>query len=129
MCLGFVENFAQFVAVRALLGIAEGGLLPGMVCSEYPCELHEWALTISGALSVYFLQTRRLSFANWSVLYSCFSIGCFWRYDCSFLCYFKSYTEYDRSSRSRSIRNRSPRGNRRLEMDFDHRRSTGESSI
>jgi hypothetical protein len=32
MCLGFVQNFAGFVAVRALLGIAEGGLLPGMVC-------------------------------------------------------------------------------------------------
>ncbi|PKX91527.1 putative MFS transporter [Aspergillus novofumigatus IBT 16806] len=31
MCLGFVRNFAGFVAVRAILGIAEGGLLPGMV--------------------------------------------------------------------------------------------------
>lgn len=33
MCLGFVTNYAGFVAVRALLGIAEGGLLPGMVWS------------------------------------------------------------------------------------------------
>ncbi|RDW67603.1 MFS general substrate transporter-69 [Coleophoma cylindrospora] len=31
MCLGFVQNFAGFTAVRALLGIAEGGLLPGMI--------------------------------------------------------------------------------------------------
>ncbi|KAL1990930.1 hypothetical protein VTN49DRAFT_5434 [Thermomyces lanuginosus] len=31
VCLGFVKNFASFVAVRALLGFAEGGLLPGMV--------------------------------------------------------------------------------------------------
>lgn len=31
MCLGFVRNFGDFVAVRALLGVAEGGLLPGMV--------------------------------------------------------------------------------------------------
>lgn len=31
MCLGFVHGFGSFVAVRALLGIAEGGLLPGMV--------------------------------------------------------------------------------------------------
>lgn len=31
MCLGFIEGFGSFVAVRALLGIAEGGLLPGMV--------------------------------------------------------------------------------------------------
>ncbi|KAK4242831.1 hypothetical protein C8A03DRAFT_28830 [Achaetomium macrosporum] len=31
MCLGFVRSFASFFAVRALLGLAEGGLLPGMV--------------------------------------------------------------------------------------------------
>ncbi|KAK0648728.1 major facilitator superfamily domain-containing protein [Cercophora newfieldiana] len=31
MCLGFVRNFGSFFAVRALLGVAEGGLLPGMV--------------------------------------------------------------------------------------------------
>lgn len=31
MCLGFVHGFGSFVAVRALLGVAEGGLLPGMV--------------------------------------------------------------------------------------------------
>ncbi|KAF2093569.1 MFS general substrate transporter [Rhizodiscina lignyota] len=31
MCLGFVKGFGSFVGVRALLGIAEGGLLPGMV--------------------------------------------------------------------------------------------------
>ncbi|KAK4139378.1 major facilitator superfamily domain-containing protein, partial [Dichotomopilus funicola] len=31
MCLGFVRNFASFFAVRALLGLAEGGLLPGIV--------------------------------------------------------------------------------------------------
>ncbi|GAB0138810.1 hypothetical protein EsDP_00007032 [Epichloe bromicola] len=31
MCLGFVRGSASFVAVRALLGMAEGGLLPGMV--------------------------------------------------------------------------------------------------
>lgn len=35
MCLGFVQNFAQFTAVRALLGIAEGGLLPGMVSFKF----------------------------------------------------------------------------------------------
>lgn len=39
MCLGFVQNFAGFVAVRALLGIAEGGLLPGMVCFQRSTEL------------------------------------------------------------------------------------------
>ena len=36
MCLGFVTNFGSFMAVRALLGIAEGGLLPGIVESRCP---------------------------------------------------------------------------------------------
>ncbi|OQD67124.1 hypothetical protein PENDEC_c044G06451 [Penicillium decumbens] len=31
MCLGFVRNYGGFVGVRAILGLAEGGLLPGMV--------------------------------------------------------------------------------------------------
>ena len=31
MCLGFVRNYGSFVAVRAILGATEGGLLPGMV--------------------------------------------------------------------------------------------------
>ncbi|KAH7104811.1 major facilitator superfamily transporter [Auriculariales sp. MPI-PUGE-AT-0066] len=31
MCLGFVRGFGSFVAVRAVLGLTEGGLLPGMV--------------------------------------------------------------------------------------------------
>ncbi|KAI1404998.1 MFS general substrate transporter [Hypoxylon fuscum] len=31
MSLGFVQNFAGFVGVRALLGLTEGGLLPGIV--------------------------------------------------------------------------------------------------
>ncbi|KAK4174291.1 major facilitator superfamily domain-containing protein [Triangularia setosa] len=31
LCLGFVHNFDQFIALRALLGLAEGGLFPAMV--------------------------------------------------------------------------------------------------
>lgn len=31
MCLGFVHDFEQFITLRALLGLAEGGLFPGMV--------------------------------------------------------------------------------------------------
>ncbi|EFQ34342.1 major facilitator superfamily transporter [Colletotrichum graminicola M1.001] len=31
MCLGFVRSYGSFVAVRAILGMTEGGLLPGMV--------------------------------------------------------------------------------------------------
>lgn len=34
MCLGFVKTYHEFVAVRAILGICEGGLLPGMVCPK-----------------------------------------------------------------------------------------------
>ncbi|KAJ5435654.1 hypothetical protein N7445_006539 [Penicillium cf. griseofulvum] len=57
MCLGFVQNFAGFVAVRALLGIAEGGLLPGM--------------------------TKRFGSADWFVLHSRFSVRRIWRASCS----------------------------------------------
>lgn len=31
MCLGFVRSYGSFVAIRAILGATEGGLLPGMV--------------------------------------------------------------------------------------------------
>jgi len=34
MSLGFVQNYAGFVAVRALLGLCEGGLFPGCVCDN-----------------------------------------------------------------------------------------------
>ena len=35
MCLGFVRNYAGFMGVRALLGVTEGGLLPGMVSHRF----------------------------------------------------------------------------------------------
>jgi hypothetical protein len=31
MCLGFVKSYPSYMVVRAFLGIAEGGLLPGIV--------------------------------------------------------------------------------------------------
>lgn len=34
MCLGFVHNYTGFVVVRAVLGITEGGLLPGIVSAN-----------------------------------------------------------------------------------------------
>lgn len=37
MCLGFVRNYAGFIAVRAILGVTEGGLLPGMVSGIRIC--------------------------------------------------------------------------------------------
>jgi hypothetical protein len=39
MCLGFVRNYAGFLGVRAVLGITEGGLLPGMVSHFYVLNL------------------------------------------------------------------------------------------
>jgi hypothetical protein len=44
MCLGFVRNYAGFMVVRAILGITEGGLLPGIVSGAdlehpKPCEM------------------------------------------------------------------------------------------
>ncbi|KAK0713224.1 major facilitator superfamily domain-containing protein [Lasiosphaeria miniovina] len=31
ICLGLIHNFPQFIGLRAILGLAEGGLFPGMV--------------------------------------------------------------------------------------------------
>ena len=39
MCLGLIHNFPQFVGLRAILGFAEGGLFPGMVCVLEAFEL------------------------------------------------------------------------------------------
>lgn len=52
MCLGFVRNFADFVAVRCILGAAEGGLLPGMVCN---LMFNSWILT--EWVQVFYLST------------------------------------------------------------------------
>ena len=43
MCLGFVKTYHEFVGVRAVLGICEGGLLPGMVCflSQNPPKMNK----------------------------------------------------------------------------------------
>jgi MFS family permease len=31
MCMGFVQNYTGLMVVRAFLGVADGGLLPGIV--------------------------------------------------------------------------------------------------
>lgn len=42
MCLGFVTNYAGFMVVRAVLGITEGGLLPGIVSFQtFPASIME----------------------------------------------------------------------------------------
>lgn len=64
MCLGFVRNYAGFIAVRAILGVTEGGLLPGMVSGIRICfhiaRTGTWMLRCvffggKGALSILFL--------------------------------------------------------------------------
>lgn len=84
MCLGFVQNFAQFTAVRALLGIAEGGLLPGMVCIDLALKGYTvrdcLTLPCIGSLSVKLLQTRGFGSTHWSFLYGGFIVRSFWRY-------------------------------------------------
>lgn len=41
MCLGFVKNYAGFMAVRAVLGLTEGGLLPGIVSLASPYRFEQ----------------------------------------------------------------------------------------
>jgi MFS family permease len=61
MCLGFIQNYAGFMAVRALLGIAEGGLLPGIV-SIYHARLrskHQPNISRGGSIFVRNVYARR----------------------------------------------------------------------
>ena len=58
MCLGFVKNYAGFMAVRAVLGITEGGLLPGIV-SGVPVSDELAIDLLSGAVLVWDVHERR----------------------------------------------------------------------
>lgn len=40
MCIGFVHNYTQFVTLRAMLGLAEGGMFPGLVGSKFLLHRH-----------------------------------------------------------------------------------------
>jgi hypothetical protein len=78
MCLGFISSYGSFVAVRALLGIAEGGLLPGMVSGLSKCDTICANNECKGSISVIILQTLRSCSPNWSVLYCSVSVRRFW---------------------------------------------------
>lgn len=43
MCLGFMQNYGTFMVLRALLGAAEGGLLPGIVRTLRPKASNWWS--------------------------------------------------------------------------------------
>ncbi|KAF7165689.1 hypothetical protein CNMCM6106_001800 [Aspergillus hiratsukae] len=61
MCLGFVRNFAGFVAVRAILGIAEGGLLPGMT---FACGALSYVCLPNSIETATFLTAEERQFAR-----------------------------------------------------------------
>lgn len=105
MCLGFVTSFGSFVAVRALLGVAEGGLLPGMVLIT---RLHTFLslLKPAGTISFAFLSAHRTCPPYRNLLYRRFSLGCFRWIACS-----------------RPQRDWPSRKFGRLALDFDHRGS------
>jgi hypothetical protein len=58
MCLGFVKNYAGFVAVRAILGITEGGLLPGMVCYPWVFQKSASLMDFEGFVPVWNIHSR-----------------------------------------------------------------------
>lgn len=59
MCLGFLANYAGFMAVRALLGLTEGGLLPGIVSTESCSKLEQMLMLSKGVISVKYIHERR----------------------------------------------------------------------
>ncbi|KAH1780393.1 hypothetical protein KXW53_000798 [Aspergillus fumigatus] len=61
MCLGFVRNFAGFVAVRAILGVAEGGLLPGMT---FACGALSYLCLPNNIETAAFLTVEERQFAR-----------------------------------------------------------------
>lgn len=87
MCIGFIHSFAQFVGLRAILGLAEGGLFPGMVRSD-SLRLNMFSENIvpharnmlifwchyEGAIPFHHLYEIRTCFENWGIVYGHVSI-------------------------------------------------------
>ena len=82
MCLGFIRNYAGFVAVRAVLGATEGGLLPGIVSfgSLVTFYRHRTDGPPQGLVLVRHVYTRRNGCENWTVLYQRVFIWFLWRF-------------------------------------------------
>lgn len=78
MCLGFTQNFAGFVVVRAFLGIAEGGLLPGMVRPLSP-DAPVLAHCAPDSLSIRHVHASRFGFEDRIVLHGGFALWGLWR--------------------------------------------------
>lgn len=76
MCLGFVHNYTGFVVVRAVLGITEGGLLPGIVSATTP-PINQ-ILILPGIISFEYVYTWRNGSQTWFILYCSFTKWSFW---------------------------------------------------
>jgi hypothetical protein len=112
MCLGFTQNFAGFVVVRAFLGMAEGGLLPGMVGSPYIKVYRNFAYRIPDPVSIRVIHTSRPSLENRVVLYGSFALWGLRRLACPWL-----------------GRDWDPWRLVKLEMDLRDRRLTGKPTL
>lgn len=106
MCLGFVHGFASFVTVRALLGVAEGGLLPGMVSHCKSAVTRSIFDTTTGPILVQLLSSQRTGPAHRHLLHCRFPVR-----------------RLRGSSRARTERYRSCCRPPRLALDFHCRRS------
>lgn len=82
MCLGFVQNYAGLMVVRALLGATEGGLLPGIVSWLNNCGCAGRNLTSlkTGPLPLRHVYSRRNGPSDWPLLHQCFLVGCIRRF-------------------------------------------------
>jgi len=78
MGLGFVKNYAGFIAVRAVLGLTEGGLLPGIVSYQTPFSLDFCLILYTDLVSVPHVPKGRNSLQNWALLHQCFVIRRIW---------------------------------------------------
>jgi hypothetical protein len=103
MSMGFIHNFDQFVSLRALLGLAEGGLFPGMVGSASlldsllaPLSTAYFPCTCSGSISFHHLHTSRTCSENRCSIHCHVSLWSLWRYEIwSFPALFDSNYEQD----------------------------------
>lgn len=80
MCLGFVKNYTGFMVVRAILGITEGGLLPGIVSLPFCSELKAmYLISVLGFIFIRDVYASGDGTQDWTFLYCCFAQWCFWR--------------------------------------------------
>lgn len=112
MCLGFVKNYAGFMVVRAILGITEGGLLPGIVSSEHKALGYTQLTVGSGFIFVRDVYKRRNGVEIGSFLH-------------------RGITQWSirRTSCSRTFIHWADWGPSKMELDFHYRGTTCECFV